>query len=793
MNKYLLIIVSLWALQASAQTQQGYVKTKGRLGSNGIVISGTRLPGTTVMVRGSNAVLSGSNGTFALSIPGNSFYLQSVQKQGYVLTDPDILSKQYACSKNPLVLVLESPSQQADDKLAAEKKIRRTLQLQLQDKEDEIELLKEQQKLTEEECRKRLQEIYAQQNSNEKLIGEMADRYSRMDFDEIDEFNRKISQLILDGKLAEADSLLNTKGDINRRVDIYHQHQEANAQEEEEIKKRNKKLEKSKALAHRELEELAQDCYSKFEIFKMQHQNDSASYYIELRANLDTASVDWQNDAGCYLTEFIADYDKAESFLTKALQVAIRQRGEQSIETATCIHNLGLLCSKQSKYSQALECYEKTLQISLNLLDSIHPDISLAYSHIGVALLNLSDYNRALEFCLKALDTARKAGNTPHEIAIIYNNLASIYSGLDDSQKAIEYYQKALDLYQGRDENEDNPDAASAYNNIGLEFFNLGEYNLAWENYCKALTIETNLFGTKHPSLISTYINISHCFSRKYDMTTAIQYLEKALNISLDIFGENNLTTATCYGHLGQVYDFMKNNEKALEYMLKATKIRESVYTGDHDELATSYNNLGSLYDISGNDSLALEYYQKALDMRKKIYGENHSLVASIYNNIGMFHANRKRYAEALENLHKALSINETILAPGHPTLKLYQTSIIATEYYRALDNHKEKEFLQDKVFTATVVAEDTPAGNQGMSGKYILLEFADWTQDSPKSLFEKNSELAGHPKDIVVMKDGVITRHHFENTIGVQFGLECVGAVEKENINKLYLKWKQQ
>lgn len=31
MNKYLLIIVSLWALQASAQTQQGYVKTKGRM------------------------------------------------------------------------------------------------------------------------------------------------------------------------------------------------------------------------------------------------------------------------------------------------------------------------------------------------------------------------------------------------------------------------------------------------------------------------------------------------------------------------------------------------------------------------------------------------------------------------------------------------------------------------------------------------------------------------------------------------------------------------------------------
>ena len=105
-----------------AQTQQGYVKTKGRLNSNGSVIAGTRLSGTTITVKGGNAVTSGSNGTFSLTIPNNNYYLQSVQKQGYVLTNPDVLAKQYAYSKNPLVLVLETPSQQADDQLAAEKK-----------------------------------------------------------------------------------------------------------------------------------------------------------------------------------------------------------------------------------------------------------------------------------------------------------------------------------------------------------------------------------------------------------------------------------------------------------------------------------------------------------------------------------------------------------------------------------------------------------------------------------------------------------------------------------------------
>ena len=107
MKRYIwLSILLLTSVLMSAQTQQGYVKTKGRLGSNGSVMKGSRLSGATVIVKGRNAVVSGSNGSFTLAIPGNNYYLQDVQKTGYVLTDPDVLSKQYVQSKNPLVLVM---------------------------------------------------------------------------------------------------------------------------------------------------------------------------------------------------------------------------------------------------------------------------------------------------------------------------------------------------------------------------------------------------------------------------------------------------------------------------------------------------------------------------------------------------------------------------------------------------------------------------------------------------------------------------------------------------------------
>ena len=48
-------------------------------------------------------------------------------------------------------------------------------------------------------------------------------------------------------------------------------------------------------------------------------------------------------------------------------------------------------------------------------------------------------------------------------------------------------------------------------------------------------------------------------------------------------------------------------------------------------------------------------------------------------------------------------------------------------------------------------------------------------------------------PKDILVMKNGIISRHHFENTIGIQLGFKQVGKEEKQRINKAYEEWKKQ
>lgn len=382
-SSLILLLFTVFCSGISAQIQQGIVKTKGRLGTNGSVMHGKRLQGATVIIKGRYAVVSGVNGTFSFHVPEQNFYLQNVKKQGYLLTDMDILSKQYSYSKeNPLYIVMETPDTQTADKLAAERKIRRTLQKTLQQREDEIELLKAENKISQQEYQKKLQDLYSSQEKNEKLISDMAEHYSKMDYDQMDEFNRRINELILNGELVKADSLLNTKGDINTRIATFRHHQEANAEEESELSQRQENLSKSKAYTQKELEELAKDCYHKSEIFKMSFQNDSAAYYLETRAELDTMNVDWQLTAGGAVGKYLNAYEHAMFYFQRALRNAIQQYGESHSFVADSYNSIGYIYGMQGVYNMSLLYAQKALAIRLFILPENHLTVAESYNNI---------------------------------------------------------------------------------------------------------------------------------------------------------------------------------------------------------------------------------------------------------------------------------------------------------------------------------------------------------------------------------------------------------------------------
>lgn len=356
----LLISVSLITLPIYiyGQNQNGYVKTKGRLSSNGSVISGSRISGASVILKGGNSTVSGTNGTFSVKVPSKKYYLQNVLKNDYVLTDPEVLSKQYDYSTNDLVIVMEKSDDQLEEQLDAASRIRSTLTAQLQKKEREIKRLKEENKISNEDYQRLRRELLASQQNNERLINEMVEKYSKIDYDQLDEFNRQVSDFILSGELSKADSLLKTKGTIESRIDKLRIHQEANRKEKTEIEQRQHNLERSAYYEKKEIEDIARDCYHYYTKCRLLQQNDSAAYYLEKRAMLDTLSFDYVWTCGSYFLNE-RKYEKARYYL----ELLVRNETLSPVDMGMGLNDLSICYSYMGLNSLGRETIKKSLEL----------------------------------------------------------------------------------------------------------------------------------------------------------------------------------------------------------------------------------------------------------------------------------------------------------------------------------------------------------------------------------------------------------------------------------------------
>lgn len=761
--RLLLLLGWMVPFVAYAQTQQGVAKTKGRLNSDGTVTPGTLLKGVTIKVKGRTAVLSDDKGAFTFPVPGQQYSLETVRKNGYALVDPETLSRQYAYSKdNPLVLVLETPGRQADDELANERKIRRNLQRQLMQREDEIEQLREENRITQEEYRSRLQELYAQQETSEKLIAKMVEYYSRIDYDQLDDYNRQISTYILNGELARADSLLSTKGDINTRIAALRRHQSVNADERAALAKRQESLEQSEAYARKELEDLAQDCMHKHDIYRMQMRMDSAGYYMEMRAGLDTTNVEWQSDAYAYLAEYLSEYDKASVLIQRALRQAVQQFGENSPEVAKCHYIMLFMDYLQQAYDKCLKQASKVLEMNKLAYGDEHKNVAITLNLIGMVYWQLSDCKNALKYFQEALDMVRDlSGEDSEEYAMILGNIGAVY---DDYERSLEYTQKALEI--NRDLFGDSRSVVAAnLHNLGIVYARKGDFARAMEYYQQSVGILQKVYGEHHPSVADLLSSIGDIYSKQGDWIRSMEYYQKALAIELEVYGEHHTAVASSWSSIGRVYELQHDYARAMEYYQKALVIYQEVYGEHHTAVALIVNEMGDVYlsqkdyaramecyeealsilkevygerhqDVAlllynwgcvyveqGDYPRAMDHFRKALDMAREFYGEKHPLVVGIMNDMGALYAQQGDYAAAVDYFRKVLEIRKEVLGECHPDVLMSYYNIVMAFY--SLEDYSSALLYIKKalVIARTLYGKDAEQSESYRNGLYQLYQ----------------------------------------------------------------------
>ena len=641
-----LVLLLLLAVSASAnaqtQIQNARVKTRGRM-VDGQYIPGKGLPGTVVSIEGITDIgVRNANGTFSFPVEDNNYYVKSVAKNEYALLDSDAAPKFYNYSEDTLYFVMSMPEQMFEDLLEAKDKIRKTLECEWKNAMAEIKRLKEENRISQEEYLEKLEQLMSNQEKNEDLVNEMAKRYSTLDYDQLDVFYRKVNSYIEEGKLTKADSMLRSRGNVSAQID-------AQLEKEESIRHREEEIAKAKSVLMHDKKELEQRCYSYFESFKMQHEYDSAAYYIEQRARIDTLNVEWQLDAGEYLYEQ-KQYSKAEKYLESSLKLSrdlIKSDGSYVNYVAQSLHNLALLYADTQRYSESERMFEESLEI-LRKLAKENPqvyeaDVAMTLNNLASLYRDTQRYSESERMYVESLEIRRKlAKDNPQvyetDVAMTLNNLAMLYRDTQRYSESEQMYVESLEVR--RKLAKDNPqvyesDVAMALNNLAILYADTQRYSESEQMFEESLEIYSEL-AKENPQVYEPDVAVAlNNLAILYVDTQRYSESERMYVESLGIYSElakdnpqvyepdvaaalNNL--AILYAGTQRYSEAEQMSEESLEIYRKLSKDNPQVYESD---VAKALTRLAILYKINQRYSEAEQMLEESLDIYRKLSKDN--------------------------------------------------------------------------------------------------------------------------------------------------------------------------
>ncbi|MCE3260625.1 MAG: protein serine/threonine phosphatase [Bacteroidetes bacterium] len=307
----------------------------------------------------------------------------------------------------------------------------------------------------------------------------------------------------------------------------------------------------------------------------------------------------------------------------------------------------------------------------------------------GSALVNESEYSRAIDYLLQSSRLSSKLGFKTLE-AVSINRLGDAYAAIDENDKARDLYTKGLTIFESL---KNEYGVASSYNDLGNLEETAGNYNKALKYFFFYLNYAEKSNSASDQAI--AYNNISIIYSDMKDYKMSLAYNFKALKIREKLSDPWQL--AASYNNMGVSYQELENFQLAVFYYNKALEIRKKL--NDIEGVAASYHNLAICYKHLGDYSLAEEHYLKALAIQKE-----HKIMADVALtsvNLGKFYFDRKQFDKAFEYLHGALKISNELDLIEYKTdvhMALYEAYDGTGKPDKALEHFRNYVILRDSL-----------------------------------------------------------------------------------------------
>lgn len=725
----------------------------------------TPLPGVQLMAIGAPATDTDNNGEFCFHFlnhkAGTAISSPQAYKKGYEVVNSDMLNGWILSEKRPLDIVMAPEGTIEEQKnhyyaiaIAHFSKLRnKTVQ--------EINHLYAQQKITQAERAQRLKELAEENHTFMNMLDKYAEKFARINPDDITQIEKQVLKLVEDGKLTEAIELYNNSGLIVQARQKLQQRTQADEDIDLLAERMYRYADLCALAGGKENEQKAYDTYKwiaeilpdrfsyvlKYVLQKITLGEQDLEEWADRCQKLafdEKSLIQVLNLKTLIATNIRKDYSKAFEYNQQALEIL--QQAQEAMPSGDYLAVMQITLHQTAYLLEAIHEWKQAEEVYLSNIKNLEEQIAVSDNQLFIRIQKGS-----------LLDS--------------YTSLMRLYSQKEDLEKARQTAAKIKEISLNDPDLDEEKRISIELNYLDmlLDFaMNAGQmkdaYKIAAEAYTKTEVLYQKNPITKAAEFLQRYIvylqlsvdSETDAFPERAELLrTRIEQEFTSLSPDFKINALHNLEMmySTYYSRKGNQPEERRSLVKAYQYTKKLSESSSSQFTQENlyarakyidvliaesknQEAAQEALELDALYSIQsawgyqnlsvessmgvalvcgGYYELGLKYLERVKEGREKElkkYPHNNELKAntcSTYNNLSLGYSKLKKYKQALKEQLKAYTLMKDLYAQNKAQLGtnyMLITMNVSVNYYQNGDNQQALHYLEE----ASAIAEEMKA-----------------------------------------------------------------------------------
>lgn len=722
----------------------------------------TPLPGVQLMAIGAPATDTDNNGEFCFHFlnhkAGTAISSPQAYKKGYEVVNSDMLNGWILSEKRPLDIVMAPEGTIEEQKnhyyaiaIAHFSKLRnKTVQ--------EINHLYAQQKITQAERAQRLKELAEENHTFMNMLDKYAEKFARINPDDITQIEKQVLKLVEDGKLTEAIELYNNSGLIVQARQKLQQRTQADEDIDLLAERMYRYADLCALTGGKENEQKAYDTYKwiaeilpdrfsyvlKYVLQKITLGEQDLEEWADRCQKLafdEKSLIQVLNLKTLIATNIRKDYSKAFEYNQQALEIL--QQAQEAMPSGDYLAVMQITLNQTAYLLEAIHEWEQAEEVYLSNIKNLEEQIAVSDNQLFIRIQKGS-----------LLDS--------------YTSLMRLYSQKEDLEKARQTAAKIKEISLNDPDLDEEKRISIELNYLDmlLDFaMNAGQmkeaYKIAAEAYTKAEVLYQKNPISKAAEFLQRYIvylqlsvdSETDAFPERAELLrTRIEQEFTSLSPDFKINALHNLEMmySTYYSRKGNQPEERRSLVKAYQYTKKLSESSSSQFTQENlyarakyidvliaesknQEAAQEALELDAIYSIQsawgyqnlsvessmgvalvcgGYYELGLKYLERVKEEREKElkkYPHNNELKAntcSTYNNLSLGYSKLKKYKQALKEQLKAYTLMKDLYAQNKAqsgTNYMLITMNVSVNYYQNGDNQQALHYLEE----ASAIAEE--------------------------------------------------------------------------------------